>query len=196
MFTGIVQSCQTIQQIQRSATVWRVHVSVPPSRFQPGDSILVQGVCSTVVSVDDTELVIEYMSETIRLTNIEHWKVGKKLHIEAPVTLQTPLSGWLVTGHVDATLEVLFIQTGMDYVITIKLPQPSAALVMLKGGITINGVNLTVTELTADAVTVQLVPYTLTHTMLGDLRVGDWVNVEFDYIAKLAQRYWGLHLPV
>jgi riboflavin synthase len=134
--------------------------------------------------------VVNYIPETLRITTAGQWQIGQRLHIEAPATLRTPLSGWLVSGHVDTTAVVLNVQTGTNYAITVQLPAASAALVMVKGGVTVNGVNLTVTAVTTDSFTVQLVPYTLTHTTLGDLTGGERVNVEFDYIAKLAQRYW------
>lgn len=192
MFTGIVQDCQPIQALSKTADHWSVTITTPLGHYQAGDSILLHGICSTVVSNDSAGLTVEYMAETIRLTTVSQWQVGQPLHIEASATLQTPLSGWLVTGHVDTIIPVLNVQTGTDYAITLQLTAGHAGLVMLKGGITLNGVNLTVTAVTTDTVTVQLVPYTLTHTTLNQLKVGDRVNVEFDHFAKLAQRYWSL----
>jgi len=187
MFTGIVQELVTIRQIKQLPDRLQVQLSLPlAASYAVGDSILLHGICSTIVAMTVDSITVDYMPETLRYTTVPSWVVGQAIHAEVPATLATKLSGSIVTGHVEATAVVTAVhdQAG-DVAITIAIPTEQQPFILKKGCLTINGVNLTVANWEAGAATVQLVPYTLQHTTLGQLQVNQVVNIESDYIAKL-----------
>ncbi|MBI2415155.1 MAG: riboflavin synthase [Candidatus Kerfeldbacteria bacterium] len=189
MFTGIVQQRLTIQHIQPLATGQSVTFTAPQPALDSGDSILIQGICSTITRVDAATITVEYMPETIRCSTVGQWHVGQQCNMETPVTPTTVLSGWIVTGHIDSATTITALSALPDASITLAIPPAYQSLVMAKGCITIDGVNLTVAAIQSNHCTVKLIPYTLQHTTLGHQSVGNQVNIEFDYIAKIVQRF-------
>ena len=193
MFTGITQQVVSVTDVQSSNGLITVTVELPEEQYVLGDSIMMNGICSTVTQLTDTTLTVEFMQETIDLTTVSAWQVGSHINIESPATLQSKLSGSLVTGHVDTVGTVRAIENGSDYGVTIEYPVEYARYVLQKGSITFNGVNLTVVDpaVAGDAgigyCSVKLIPYTKEHTTMGGLKTGDSVNVEFDYISKIVQ---------
>lgn len=188
MFTGIVQDILTITSIRSVTGGRRVTVTLPKiEQYQLGDSILLNGICSTVVAVDGSGLAVEYMAQTDRRTTSELWQTGDQLNCEAPLTLQTKISGSLVTGHVDCTGIVASL-TGApdDKRLVVAFAEDLPTSVIPQGCITIDGVNLTVIDCSGPAqVAVNIIPHTWQHTIMQYYRSGKKVNIEFDYIAKL-----------
>lgn len=194
MFTGIIVEQLTITEINQSNEGIRVTLTLPKnsdknSEYVVGDSIALNGICSTIVKKNNKEIVVDFMPETINVTTVAHWRVGDAINCESPVTPSTKLSGSIVLGHIDTvcTVQAVNAQTG-EHSVTLAILPEYMNYVIPKGSITIDGVNLTIADSnsnTTNSCTIKLIPYTKDATSLGNVKVGDEVNVEFDYIAKV-----------
>lgn len=188
MFTGIVQDIVTITAVKSITGGRRVSITLPlVTQYQVGDSILLNGICSTVVAVTSNSLVVEYMPQTERLTTVGTWVAGTRLNCEAPLTLQTKISGSLVTGHVDCIGQIASLNhSAEETTLSVVLPQPRPRFVVAQGAITIDGVNLTISAISsATVLQVSIIPHTLKHTIIQHYTADTAVNIEYDYIAKL-----------
>lgn len=180
MFTGIVRELVRIIDITAGA-VTTVSLTLPQwGKLAVGESILLHGICSTVTAVNAELFTVEYMAETLKLTTVPRWQVDDQIHAEPSLTLVTPLSGNLVYGHIDGTAEVIQLNP-----LTLRLPKAWMNYVLLKGAITINGVNLTITQVQEQQVSIELIPHTAKLTRLAQLQPGQQVNIELDYITKV-----------
>lgn len=155
-----------------------------------GDSIAVDGVCLTVTDLpgDDT-FAVDVMPETLRHTSLGSLKVGSRVNIERAMPAGGRLDGHIVQGHVDGVGSLVKRVDGEKWVdLTFHIPTDLAKYVASKGSIAVSGTSLTVTHAGPDSFGVSLIPTTLEHTTLGELRVGDRVNLEVDIIAKYVER--------
>ena len=188
MFTGIVQAIGTIKSIEILSDESRrisVKCSNLGSNFSIGESISVNGVCLTVESQELDVLTFTAVKETILKTNFKELEVDSQVNLERAATLSTFLGGHLVTGHVDKTLKILDVQVSKNWtVIEIEFDNDDRKYLIPKGSITINGVSLTVSDLHSKSFKINLIPQTLRETNLKDLKVNDFVNIEFDLIGK------------
>ncbi len=194
MFTGIVQAKGRISGIQRNDFGARLSVDglgwPDPKVYQParGDSICVSGVCLTVVEVAGGAggvLSFDVIAETLAKTNLGELKEGDPVNLEPPVTASQPLGGHFMQGHVDGVGEVTDVQAGKnEHRVTVKPPAELMAYIIPKGSIAIDGISLTIAEVTEDRFEVALIPTTLDLTTLGDTTVGRRVNLETDIISK------------
>ncbi|MEY2827699.1 MAG: riboflavin synthase [Candidatus Nanopelagicales bacterium] len=188
MFTGIVQAIGTIKSIEILSDESRrisVKCSNLGSNFSIGESISVNGVCLTVESQELDVLTFTAVKETILKTNFKELEVDSQVNLERAATLSTFLGGHLVTGHVDKTLKILDVQVSKNWtVIEIEFDNDDRKYLIPKGSITINGVSLTVSDLQSKSFKTNLIPQTLSETNLKDLKVDDFVNIEFDLIGK------------
>lgn len=188
MFTGIVQAIGTIKSIELLSDESRrisVKCSNLGSNFSIGESISVNGVCLTVESQELDVLTFTAVKETILKTNFKELEVDSQVNLERAATLSTFLGGHLVTGHVDKTLKILDVQVSKNWtVIEIEFDNDDRKYLIPKGSITINGVSLTVSDLQSKSFKINLIPQTLSETNLKDLKVNDFVNIEFDLIGK------------
>ena len=188
MFTGIVQAIGTIKSLETLSDESRrisVKCSNLGSNFSIGESISVNGVCLTVESHELDVLTFTAVKETILRTNFKELEVDSQVNLERAATLSTFLGGHLVTGHVDKTLKILDVQVSKNWtVIEIEFDNDDRKYLIPKGSITINGVSLTVSDLQSKSFKTNLIPQTLSETNLKDLKVDDFVNIEFDLIGK------------
>lgn len=187
MFTGIVQRNISITNITTTKQACTVSFSgVHNWNLKIGDSLLINGICSTITEIQHNYCSVEYMPQTLRLTTVQNWQVGQQCNAEASLTLATPLSGWLVTGHIDSIGTITAQQAvELDVQLIISYPKQFNNLVIQQGAITIDGVNLTVSNVKDNTCSVHIIPYTLEHTTLQSMKPGDYVNLEFDYFAKI-----------
>jgi riboflavin synthase len=191
MFTGLVEEIGLCEDLQRSAGSARLLIQAPgiSCGVKIGDSISVNGCCLTAISIRDGIMAFDLLDETLQRTNLKDLISGRKINLERSLLADGRLGGHFVQGHVDATIPVVAIlQQGSDLRIDFKVPPEFAAYVAYKGSVAINGVSLTIAEVTADSFAVWIIPHTATHTNLGDLREGDLVNLECDMLAKYAAR--------
>ncbi len=191
MFTGLVEEIGLCEDLQRSAGSARllIQASGISCGVKIGDSISVNGCCLTAISTRDGAMAFDLLDETLQRTNLKELIPGRKVNLERSLLADGRLGGHFVQGHVDATIPVVAIlQQGSDLRINFKVPPEFAGYVAYKGSVAINGVSLTIAEVTADSFAVWIIPHTASHTNLGDLREGDLVNLECDMLAKYAAR--------
>ena len=155
---------------------------------QLGDSIAVNGVCLTVVEKKGNAFTVDVSRETLNCT-VGLEQQGARVNLEKALRLADRLGGHLVSGHVDGVGEVIaFADLGESWKLTVRAPQALAKYIAVKGSVTINGVSLTVNEVSGAAFSVNLIPHTVAVTTLNELRAGTRVNLEIDLIARYVER--------
>lgn len=191
MFTGIVEELGEVNSIQRGSqsVVLEIKATEVLSDVQVGDSIATNGVCLTVTSFSEDRFTVDVMPETMRKSSLGELKIGDIVNLERALRLQDRLGGHLVSGHIDSIGTIKKKEREDNAVlITISLPQELKRLLVPKGSIAIDGISLTIAELTDNAFTVSLIPHTAEVTTLGVKGVGDIVNLEADLIGKYVER--------
>jgi riboflavin synthase len=195
MFTGIVEELGEVVYLTDAggdSAVLAVRGPVVTSDAKHGDSISVNGVCLTVIDNVDGVFTADVMGESLRRSSLGVLSAGSPVNLERAATVGTRLGGHLVQGHVDGVGTVLAREPADDWeVLRFALPPELARYVVEKGSITVDGVSLTVMEVTADSFSVGLIPTTLKLTVLGAKSVGDPVNLEVDVIAKYVEKMLG-----
>ncbi len=191
MFTGIVEELGTVVAITRQEQAMRltVHAPVIGDGVVPGDSVSINGVCLTAVSVAGEQFVSDVMRESLDRSNLGALAVGDPVNVERAATLQTRLGGHLVQGHVDATGRIIRRTPAEHWhVVRITVPGSVARYTVEKGSITLDGVSLTISAIGPDWCEVSLIPTTLARTTFGSKEVGELVNIEVDVVAKYVER--------
>jgi len=194
LFTGIVEELGTVVAREDAPDSARLTVRGPTvtADAAAGDSIAVNGTCLTVVDTDGTQFSADVMRETLQRSSLGALRAGDPVNLERPVTLQSRLGGHLVQGHVDGVGTIAAREAAEHWeVVSVSLPPDLARYVVTKGSITVDGVSLTVVDVTDTAFTVSLIPTTLALTTLGAKGVGDPVNLEVDVIAKYVEKLLG-----
>ena len=194
MFTGIVEELGQIVAVERQADSARFTISGPlvTSDAGPGDSIAVNGVCLTVVAIEEGDFTADVMAETLDRSSLGALVAGSPVNLERPVTLAARLGGHLVQGHVDGTGTILERIPGEHWeILRIALPGALGRYVVEKGSITVDGVSLTVVGVGPDWFTVSLIPTTLALTTLGRTEPDSPVNLEVDIVAKYVEKLMG-----
>ena len=190
MFTGIVQDLGKVVQISDENGLKRfwIQTHLPRSSWKLGASVAVNGVCLTVENrcFFTKKFQVCTVQETLEKTLFKDLKVGDRVHLEPSLRMSDFLSGHLVLGHVDGLAEVLAPAPQLK----IKVPAQWLPMISLKGSITIHGVSLTVAQLEKDEITVALIPETLERTLFSFLKVGDFVHIEVDSIARTLYRFY------
>lgn len=191
MFTGIVEELGEVVELVTGDGAGRLTVRGPlvSSDAGPGDSIAVDGVCLTVVDVAGERFTVDVMGETLARSTVGSYRPGVPVDLERALRADGRFGGHIVQGHVDATTTLLDRVDRREWSeVRFALPPSLARYVAAKGSIALDGVSLTVVDVTAEAFTVGLIPETLRRTVLGGRRPGDAVNVEVDVIAKYVER--------
>jgi riboflavin synthase len=191
MFTGIVEELGEIVAIERGAESAVVTVRGPlvSEDATQGSSIAVNGVCLTVVEHDSETFSVDVMAETLNRSCLGSLEAGAPVNLERAMTASTRFGGHIVQGHVDGTAQILARLPGDRWeVVQLTLPPELSRYVVEKGSITVDGVSLTVSNVTDETFSVSLIPTTLELTTLGHKAVGDIVNLEVDVIAKYVER--------
>ncbi|HSR89621.1 MAG TPA: riboflavin synthase [Candidatus Udaeobacter sp.] len=190
MFTGIIKKTSIITDVtEKNGSEF---VSIKKEKDWPtelGQSIAINGVCSTVKSFDQNSFLVEYMPETIKKTSVGKYQKGLLVNLETSLNLNTMLDGHIVQGHVDTTAKVIDIKPAKDSkILKFKLPVKFMKFIVDKGSIAVDGVSLTVVDTGKDWFTVSLVSYTIAHTAFQNTKKGDLVNIETDILAKYIQK--------
>jgi riboflavin synthase len=175
-----------VRSVTKDGSVLRARVGRPTDwELTIGQSIAVDGVCSTVIAFDADSFMVEYMPETMIKTTVGSFQEGTKVNLERSLTLQDFIDGSLVSGHVDATGSIEKIETrGETKEMTVSFPAELKKYIAPKGSIVVNGVSLTVVSVEGGVLRVALISYTLEQTNLGLLEKGDMVNIEVDMLAR------------
>ncbi len=186
MFTGIIETLGTVAALRREEGNLHITVSSDMAdELQIDQSVSHNGVCLTVVALDDTTYTVTAISETLRKTNLDELRIGDKINLERAMVLGSRLDGHLVQGHVDLTARCTTIRehNGSWSYHFAYLPGTRNVTVE-KGSITVDGVSLTVVDSHNNGFSVAIIPYTYEHTRFRTYRIGSTVNLEFDIIGK------------
>jgi riboflavin synthase len=192
MFTGIITQTTELAGRRKAGANLELSFKKPKgwTDLTVGESVATNGVCLTVAAVQDDQYSCLLVPETLERSAFGE-QLPAAVNLERSLRVGDRLSGHLVQGHVDAVGQVTAAAkaaSASDVRLAVSFPPPHALLVVAKGSITVDGVALTVTEVTDDSFGVALVPHTLEHTTLGSLQAGDRVNLEFDIIGKYVAR--------
>ena len=187
MFTGIIEAVAPILNINRYPETMTIQVEMPFSNVALGDSIAVDGVCLTVTRKEEQSFFFDISSETLSKTNFNHLKIGQYVNLEQATRASSKMGGHYVTGHVDCNLYLVYFEQ-IDNYVKMRVSgfnHTQSRFLIPKGSITLNGVSLTINDVKDNSFELMLVPHTLQHTTLKHLVVGQYVNIEFDYMARL-----------
>jgi len=192
MFTGIIQSTGRVTRSETRGGDLRFALIAPDldtSDITLGDSIAVSGCCLTLVEREGDTLAFDVSKESLGLTTLGYLGVGDRVNLEKALRLSDRLGGHLVSGHVDGIGTITAIESdARSQRWRIAAPHELMRYIAAKGSVCMDGVSLTVNAVDGDEFEVNLVPYTVAHTTLGDRRVGDRVNLETDMLARYAER--------
>lgn len=188
MFTGIISHLGKVKT--RSEHKLQVQCSKDLlNKLSIGASIAVDGICLTVVKIGKDFFEIDFISETSSKTNIQYLKINDLVNLELPASADTFLSGHIVQGHIDRLAKLIgIIQEGNSHILKFSIPVSLAKYIVEKGSIALNGISLTVIEASRDYFTVGIIPYTWEKTMLHHIKIGDFVNIEVDIMAKYLEK--------
>lgn len=196
MFTGIIHKTSKVVGLNSKKDGLSLQVLNNLGKLKLGESISVNGVCSTVKKLAPWKgrvgknISFEYMPETLKLTNLSTLDKGSIVNLERSMQAGDRMSGHIVLGHVDGVGKILSIKKeGNSQVFSIKASSKKfMKFLVYKGSITVEGVSLTVAKVKKDFFTIKILPYTLNHTNLKFKKIYDAVNLEFDILAKYADK--------
>lgn len=196
MFTGIVTDIGEVRSVKpRADNLHRATIACgyPRAELIDGASIACSGVCMTVVGSGEengrTWFAVDAADETLRVTTVGRWRHGTQINLERSLKLGDELGGHLVAGHVDGLAQVVARDDMTDMArFTLRVPVELSRFIAPKGSVALDGVSLTVNDVTDDMFSVLIIPHTLQVTTLGALRLGDDVNLEIDTMARYAAR--------
>jgi riboflavin synthase len=191
MFTGIIRERGRVAAVARGAESIRLSLDAPETAAQVGigDSVAVNGVCLTAVTVENGSLAFDAVPETLRRSSLGRLAPGDEVNVEPALRVGDPLGGHYVQGHVDGVGHVRSAEPqGDDVVVRIDCPPELVRYLVEKGSVTVEGVALTVTDVDDEGFAVALVPHTLAKTTLSSLAAGEPVNLEVDVLAKYVER--------
>jgi riboflavin synthase len=191
MFTGLVEDTVEVKNIQDAGEGKRILLETSEllEDNEVGASISVSGACLTIEEFRDNGVIFFLAEETLDKTWFSQMKEGDKLNLEDSLTPQDKMGGHYVQGHVDTTAEVLEVEELEEgWNMTFSLPEEISQYVVQKGFITVEGISLTVAEITDESFTVTVIPETWNVTNLSEKKKGDKVNLEADIMAKYAEK--------
>lgn len=190
MFSGIIQfKVKPIKVLKAKNSLELTFPTPKKWKVEIGESININGVCSTVKDLNPRSFTVYYMSETLGKTNLNFVTNENLFNLERSLTLNSLIGGHLVSGHIDTTGEIIkVIKKSDSTILEIKLPQIFSKYLIYKGSVAVNGVSLTVVSTTKTHFTVSLIPHTLKESNLGNLKKGDLVNLEVDTLAKYIEK--------
>lgn len=195
MFTGLVESTAEVISLHLATAggTLRVRSTEIAPTAEIGDSIAVNGCCLTVTTRAANELTFDLLAETLARTNLGALTPGAAVNLERALLATARLGGHFVQGHIDGAINVrAFEKVGGDSRLELELPREFAHYVVVKGSIAINGVSLTVAEVSENAFVVWIIPHTLSATNFSTIKAGDRLNVEFDLLARHVERILAL----
>jgi riboflavin synthase len=192
MFTGIIKAKGTIRAMEKRGGDVRLSVQsdgLPWSEYELGESIAVNGVCLTAVALHEDGFDTDVSVETLDVTALGGLGVGSPVNLEPAISLGERLGGHLVSGHVDCTGRVVARDTDARSIrLGIEIPGDYARYVAKKGSVCVDGVSLTVNEVSGNSFELNIIPHTAEVTIIDDYAVGTVVNVEVDLLARYLER--------
>jgi riboflavin synthase len=192
MFTGIVEETGNVEEIRKTGS--GISLSIAASRtaegLKAGDSIAVNGCCLTVVEMRGKLLRFDLLRETWERTNLQVVSRGSLVNLERPLRADGRLDGHFVTGHIDGLGTIIrWEQSGADHVLEVVPPPELMRYIVKKGSIAVDGISLTVAEVSEKTFTVWIIPHTYQITALRERKMGDAINLEIDILGKYVEKF-------
>ncbi|MDX1348644.1 MAG: riboflavin synthase [Putridiphycobacter sp.] len=188
MFTGIIEGLGKVHSIEREGTNVHFTLACPfTQELKVDQSLAHNGCCLTVVAINGDEYTVTAIDESLKRTNLGHWKVNDDINLERCMQMNGRLDGHIVQGHVDTIgtcTDIIRHDGSTEFVFAYNYDDVTVP----KGSITVNGVSLTVVQSENNLFSVHIIPYTIEHTNFKNLEIGDKVNLEFDIIGKYVKR--------
>lgn len=185
MFTGISSNLGLIKNINDNKSEYIIKTDMKLNDIKIGSSILCSGICLTVVKKNKNSFITNISEETIKATNAKYWKIGTKLNLEKSLKLKDELAGHIVTGHIDQITHLKKKKKlEKSILLNFYLPNQLRKFICKKGSIAIDGISLTINDVTEDNFFVNLIPHTASITTLGALEKDNKVNLEVDVLAR------------
>lgn len=194
MFTGIVTHIGTIARIDKTGGDWKIFVetALASGDLALGNSIACSGCCLTVIDMDHNWFACSVSGETLSKTIIGSWALGTRINLERSMRLGDELGGHLLSGHVDGVATLKSVrQEGDSHRLEIAVPNEFAPFIAPKGSVAIDGISLTVNEVSGNIFGVNIIPYTWINTTLGEKKPGSELNLEVDLLARYVARQLG-----
>lgn len=192
MFTGLIEEVGHVLWIRATERGTQLQVAAPvmAEDIHTGDSIAVNGCCLTVKSHRAEQITFDLLEETLNRTNLHKLRRESEVNLERPLGRAGRVGGHFVQGHVDCAAPIIGFEeiTGSDYRLEIELPEQFGHYVIFKGSIAVDGISLTVAEVLPQSFVTWIIPHTRRKTNLSAAKPGDYVNLEFDLIAKYVHR--------
>ena len=194
MFTGIIETLGIIKDLKKDNNNLNITVSSSITHeLKIDQSVAHNGVCLTVIAINNGEYTVTAIKETIEKTNLADWKVGDLLNLERAMKLGDRLDGHIVQGHVDQTGICKSIEEANgSWYFTFEYDRNLNNITIEKGSITVNGVSLTVVNSKEKEFSVAIIPYTFEHTNFKNVKIGTTINLEFDVVGKYVARLYSL----
>ena len=190
MFTGIIETLGTITDVYSEGSNRQFWIESPVSNeLKIDQSVSHNGVCLTVDALRPGQHRVTAIDETLKKTNLSHWKPGMPVNLERCLVANGRVDGHFVQGHVDATGTCLRrLEKNGSWEFRFTFPREKAPLIIEKGSIAVNGISLTCFHVDLSEFTVAIIPYTYQHTNFKEIAEGDIVNLEFDIFGKYIHR--------
>jgi riboflavin synthase len=191
MFTGIIEEVGHVVAFAPAKAAWSLQIAAAlvPQDVALGDSVAINGCCLTVTRFDAGNLWFDMLEETRRLTVFNELKLGSLVNLERSLKADSRMGGHFVSGHVDGLGRVeIFEPRGNDFYLRVAAPPGLGRYLVHKGSIAMDGISLTVAEVSGDVFAVWLIPHTLAATNLREKKTGSGVNLEFDLLAKYVEK--------
>ncbi|KMK76140.1 riboflavin synthase [Alkalihalobacillus pseudalcaliphilus] len=191
MFTGIVEEMGEVQSIRQGQEQFVLVVKANHilEDCHVGDSIAVNGVCLTVTQLKPPYFTADVMPETLKSSNLQQVRSGQRVNLERAMAVNGRFGGHIVSGHVDGTGRIQLIKKEKNAVyIHVDVSKSLTKYMILKGSITVDGISLTIFDVSDDSFTISIIPHTFSQTVLKNKKVGDWVNIECDVLAKYTEK--------
>lgn len=191
MFTGLVEAVGTIahRESVEGGVALRIEAGLA-GELEDGESVAIDGACLSVVEAGERAFRVEAIRTTLSRTTLRDVEPGRRVNLERALRAGDRLGGHFVQGHVDAVGEVSeVVQSGETVVVRIRLPEEIARITVPRGSLAVDGVSLTVSDLSGSVAEVAIIPYTWEHTALDRLAPGSRVNLEGDLLGKYVERF-------
>jgi riboflavin synthase len=194
MFTGIIETLGIIKDLKKDNSNLTITVSSSiTDELKIDQSVAHNGVCLTVIAINNGEYTVTAIKETIEKTNLADWKIGDMLNLERAMKLGNRLDGHIVQGHIDQTGICKSIEEANgSWYFTFEYDSNLNNITIEKGSITVNGVSLTVVNSKEKEFSVAIIPYTFEHTNFKNVQIGTTINLEFDVVGKYVARLYSL----
>jgi riboflavin synthase len=189
MFTGIIETLGKVSAVKNSGKSSLIDILIKNTNYSLGDSICVNGVCLTIDNIENDKYSFTISPETNHRTNLKYLSNNQEVNIETSLTINKLISGHLVQGHVDGIVKIIRIQEiDASWNIRFQIDPGLSKYIIKKGSVTLDGVSLTVNDVSNLEFSVMIIPHTYQNTIFKSYTVGDEINIELDMLAKYIEK--------